>query len=421
MTPGLGIVVRWIGLGGLACLVGGLAVDVLVLPADAADLAAIRRRLRRTTLVCVAVLALASLAELLLRARTLAGGDFAHAARVLPLVLSRTHFGVVWSARLALVAALLVVGAIARRRARGAALALGVSIALTTALSGHAADWGDVTPGVLLDWLHVLAASVWIGGLGALTATVLPRASAASAASITRVCARFSRLVGWALAVVVLTGVSNAWTQLPDVAALRDTCYGRVLLAKIGLVVVLAALGATNRYTLLPRLTGTPARSLLARGVRRCRLALFGPVRGPFPRLVTLVAWETALGAAVLGLTAVLGESTPARHAGHVGRVADVDGSQAPIRTTMAQLHEAAGVPRGWMFRLPPGDAARGRAVFGRLECFRCHRLGGESYPPPPAPGPELTGIGAHHPAAYIGESIVAYLAAQGGIHRHRQ
>jgi mono/diheme cytochrome c family protein len=109
------------------------------------------------------------------------------------------------------------------------------------------------------------------------------------------------------------------------------------------------------------------------------------------------------------------------------------------------------------MFQLPSGDPRRGREVFARLECFRCHRLRGESYPPPSAAGPELTGIGGHHPGSSIAESIlnpnavivegpgyvgpdgrstmpdyrdalsvadlldlVAYLETQGGVHRHR-
>ena len=65
------------------------------------------------------------------------------------------------------------------------------------------------------------------------------------------------------------------------------------------------------------------------------------------------------------------------------------------------------GVPRGWMFRVPPGDAARGRQVFARLECFRCHQLRGESFPTPSAAGPELTEASAHHPVGYLVESIL--------------
>ena len=73
----------------------------------------------------------------------------------------------------------------------------------------------------------------------------------------------------------------------------------------------------------------------------------------------------------------------------------------------MEDLHAAGGVPRGWMLRLPPGDPDRGRAVFSRLQCFRCHRLRGERFPPPSAPGPDLTGVGSHHPGAYIAESVL--------------
>jgi putative copper export protein/mono/diheme cytochrome c family protein len=456
MTLAVAMFVRWIALGALAGLIGGLVLTTVILPPDDADLSQARRRLRAWHWVCVATLLLAAAAELILRARTLAGGDLAHAVRVVPQVLSRTHFGAIWLARVIALAALVVLGAGARPFARGAALAAAAGVALTTTLIGHAADWGDLTPTVLLDWMHVLAASLWIGGIVALAFVVFGGASPAPA-SVTRIGARFSRLAGWSLIAVVLTGAYNAWVQLPDVAALRDTPYGRILLAKLALVVGLAALGATNRYALLPRLTGRPARGAVARGVRRCRLALFGPGRVSPARLISVIGREAALGIAVFGLTAALGETTPARHAGHVAHVADVNGDREPIHATLEGLHETGGVPRGWAFRLPPGDARRGREVYTRLECFRCHRLRGESHPAPSGAGPELTGIGSHHPASYIAESIVnpnavivegpgytgpdgrstmpdyrntlsvadlmdvvAYLETQGGVHRHR-
>src|SRR5437867_870434 len=347
------MLVRWIALGALAGLVGGLAIEVLALRADDVALSPVRRRLRGWTVVCLCVLALTSVAELVLRARTLAGGDLAQSVRAVPLVLSRTHFGTIWSARSLALVASLSTATIGTRRGRVVALALAGAIALTTALSGHAADWGDVTPSVLLDWIHVLAASLWIGGVVALALVAFGPGSALAPSSVTHICARFSRLAGWSLAAVVLTGVYNAWVQLPDVAALRDTPYGRVLLAKLALVVVLVLLG--------------------------------------------------------------------------------------------------------WVFRRRAGNPRRGRDVFARLECFRCHRLRGESYPPPSGAGPELTGIGGHHPRSYIAESIldpntviiegpgymgpdgrstmpdyrdalsvadlldlVAYLETQGGVHRHR-
>ena len=457
MTVVVAILVRWLALAALAGVIGGLALEVLVLPVDETDTVSARRRLRVWSLACIGVLLLTSAAEVVLRARTMGGGDWAESVRVVPLVLSRTHFGVIWLGRIVALATLVVAVGRSGYRARVVALALAGTVAFSTALSGHAADWGDLTPSVLLDWSHVLAASLWIGGLVALAIVVFRAGVVARHGVVARIGARFSRLAAWPLAAVIVTGAYNAWVQLPDVAALWNTPYGRILLAKLILVVALVALGAINRYALLPRLTRMRARGVLARIVRLAGLTFVGPVRRSPSTLVALVVGEAALGAAVLGLTAALGESTPARHAGHVAHVAELDGARESIHATIEQLHEAGGVPRGWRFRLPPGDAQRGGRVFARLQCYRCHRLRGEPYPAPSAAGPELTGIGGHHPASYIAESIldpnavivegpgytgrdgrstmpayrealsvgelldlVAYLETQGGMHRHR-
>lgn len=83
----------------------------------------------------------------------------------------------------------------------------------------------------------------------------------------------------------------------------------------------------------------------------------------------------------------------------------------APIRTTMEALHASGGVPKGWKFLVPPGDAAKGREVFVTMECFACHEVKGESFPQNSKrghePGPELTGMGSHHPTEYFAESII--------------
>lgn len=86
--------------------------------------------------------------------------------------------------------------------------------------------------------------------------------------------------------------------------------------------------------------------------------------------------------------------------------------SSPPRRATMEELHRHGGVPRGWKFTVPPGDAAKGRQLFQDLECYKCHAIKGESFPPsggdPKTVGPDLTGMGARHPAEYLAESILA-------------
>ena len=82
---------------------------------------------------------------------------------------------------------------------------------------------------------------------------------------------------------------------------------------------------------------------------------------------------------------------------------------KGPVRITMEALHAAGGVPPGWQFTLPMGDSGAGREVFITLQCYTCHNVAGEHFPehPPRDVGPDLTGMGAHHPAAYFAESIL--------------
>jgi len=75
----------------------------------------------------------------------------------------------------------------------------------------------------------------------------------------------------------------------------------------------------------------------------------------------------------------------------------------------MAALHAQGGVPLGWQPTLPPGDPAAGRRTFDALGCPACHRVAGETFASrvPEPRGPELTGMGSHHPPAYFAEAIM--------------
>lgn len=79
------------------------------------------------------------------------------------------------------------------------------------------------------------------------------------------------------------------------------------------------------------------------------------------------------------------------------------------VRLTMMELHRQGGVPRGWKPRVPPGDVVAGRESFVALGCPACHRVAGEPFSSdaPSGPGPELTGMGSHHPPAYFAEALL--------------
>jgi hypothetical protein len=116
----------------------------------------------------------------------------------------------------------------------------------------------------------------------------------------------------------------------------------------------------------------------------------------------------------VLALAAVTISTLPglasAQHSGH-GTTPQPPATGKPAAPiSMDELHRQGGVPRGWKFTLPAGDPKAGREVFGKLECNKCHEV------KPDFPrghrgagdvGPELTGMGGHHPAEYFAQSII--------------
>src|SRR5258706_86186 len=136
-------------------------------------------------------------------------------------------------------------------------------------------------------WLHAVAATAWTGGLLGLALALSP-----SSELLGTVARRFSRLAAYCLLVVVASGVYNACVQVPTLASLWTTTYGVALLLKVVLALVLAFLGAVNRYLVLPGLGAIRPRprgrlrrlcriALCGRLRRLCRIALFGAAAAP--------------------------------------------------------------------------------------------------------------------------------------------
>jgi len=304
---------RWLGLVALAVVVGGFALDLLVLPRDAPELASARRRLRRWVAVAVAVLGITTAGDLVGRARVMSGGDLSEAMAALPAVLTRTHFGAIWIARAVALALLAVASASRAASARAVGFVLSLAIVLTWSMTGHAADRGDYSLSVLVDWLHAVAATAWTGGLFGLVLVSRSGRAAWPPALLGVVARRFSRLAGYCLAAVLASGIYNAWVQVPSLSSLWGTAYGEALVVKICLAAALAGIGAVNRYRVLPALGALPEAGA---------------------RLSRLVAREAVIAVVVFGCTAVLAESTPKHHEGHMshGATAILDHSSHLLR-----------------------------------------------------------------------------------------
>jgi copper transport protein len=216
--------------------------------------APLTRALRRYGALSAVLAVAGSLAALAAQATTIAPDTPVIAA--IRETLGDTRYGQLWQIRLLLLA--LVIAAVVSalwgpRSWRRPALLVGAIGALVTPLpfsliSHAAAQQEGRSAAVAADALHLLAASVWAGGLLMLVFVLLPafrplppdeRRLALRAAL-----PRFSIVALAAWAVMALSGSYAAWLQVGTLEALRDTPYGQSLLLKLGLLLPVLALAA---------------------------------------------------------------------------------------------------------------------------------------------------------------------------------
>jgi hypothetical protein len=115
-------------------------------------------------------------------------------------------------------------------------------------LSSHAGAESPVFVNELLQWLHIAAAGVWIGGLAVLLMAIRGLPSAEKATGVRR----FSLVAGFTLLVLVASGTIRAVLEVTTFNALFTTAFGQLVIIKVALVVVLMGLGAVNRWRNVP-------------------------------------------------------------------------------------------------------------------------------------------------------------------------
>jgi copper transport protein len=194
-------------------------------------------------------------------------------------------------ARAVAAVALLAAALLARRASRTSALAFLAALA-AVAFGGHANSASLRALALGSDWLHLLAAVVWAGGIAQIVVAWLPqipRLTADERRLVMRaVLTRFGRVAAPAAVVVVAAGVVNALVELGRPSELWESAYGRVLIVKIALVGAIASASYVHAFRLRPRLLGAPGGWSPAEG-RHWRLLRAEPA------LAVAVLWAAAL------------------------------------------------------------------------------------------------------------------------------
>jgi putative copper export protein len=152
---------------------------------------------------------------------------------------------------------LLLFGSVSRRTAeRAAYLVAGLVVVASFTVVGHPQATEPRHLLVLSQAVHVVAASVWFGGVALLAVEIQHQRGHGTARASAETVARFSVLAGACVGLVGLTGTVLASSQLTSLGALASTGYGRALAVKLALVAVVVAMGAYNHFRLVPGVVG---------------------------------------------------------------------------------------------------------------------------------------------------------------------
>ena len=323
------VVTKWLLYVAAFLLTGGVAYSLVVTPATSAGSAAAAASRRFVFIAAggaVATLLVVGVAELLVQANQIGG-------------LSRlgdaldTAWGERWWQRelAAAVAGVALAGAFVWQRSgreglsRGAealVLAAGLGYLFLLSTISHGASVDGSFWAIAADFIHLIAAAVWIGMLVQLALVIRWSRSAIDAGENAGVAAlyvqRFSAVAAASLLLLLATGTFNAFVQVEPIRGLIDTGYGLTLVAKLALLLPLLALAAVNAVIVKPAL------------LNEARKAGAGATDAIKRRLGRLIAAESAVAVGVLVITAVLVQFPTARQEAEAAGFAE-SGAEAVV------------------------------------------------------------------------------------------
>ena len=130
-------------------------------------------------------------------------------------------------------------------------LAASLVLIFTTTMMGHGAAT-ELTAPIILDYVHNLLASVWIGGVIFFGFVLLPTLASLDGIQKAKVTLamlpRYSGMITIALGILIITGPTLLWFLESDVASLTNSTYGSLIIAKIMLAIVLIGFGAFYQF-----------------------------------------------------------------------------------------------------------------------------------------------------------------------------
>ncbi len=262
----LGALVSWPLVAAAIVIFGTSTFAIFAAPAaDAGEPSPLERFGRLWFWLATANLAMSPLA-ILAGIANMADVSIANTLVLFPQVMRQTVFGHLWAVRLPIAMLLAIVAALPARARINPPLvcALSAALLMLQSLASHAIDHGAFAVAAYL--IHQAAAGLWIGALVALILGAIHEPTGSG--WLERVTPRVSRLAGWSVLTLAITGTINASYELGwHVDLILYSLYGRTLLWKLATAGTVILVGGYNRYRLMPAMVEPAARANLIRNV----------------------------------------------------------------------------------------------------------------------------------------------------------
>ena len=199
------------------------------------------------------------------------------------------------------------------------------------------------------DWFHVMAVSIWLGGLFYIS-LILLRTIRTNSSDLTygreldttdeQIMVRnsfalalmlpyFSMIAVVCLGVIGISGLYMAWIQLQSTESLFDSLYGNILILKLCVIVPMIALGGYHQIKLHLVMVQIAQRGNKSREQLRVSSNVNrGDRYDPFIRFSKTIKVESLIGIAVLTISSFLTITSPPSMA-HSGIQMQMEGSQS--------------------------------------------------------------------------------------------
>ncbi len=258
----------WLFLSGVVFIAGSLVSRLLVtIPSGAykctpgGEGKCLGEKAIQFIAIISAITFLSSIIHLTLHCSVMTGTSLKEVFSVLPLFITKTKYGILSIARTVLLMIIAIILFIGLRHDRIWVTISGVIFSLllvgTLAMSGHQGTKGYASIPFVLDIFHIIAITVWIGGLFFIRycySFFLKEADIELCDIFLKLINRFSNLATISVAIVIVTGVILSILNVESISAVTSTFYGKILLLKVALAGLIMLFGGANKMLLIPRI-----------------------------------------------------------------------------------------------------------------------------------------------------------------------